>query len=161
MKGIPKMPEMPESKPITIDANTLADALSKAVVAGMEAYKKPDEDTAKKQAEDKARMLKNQQQSIAEQMSIKQQITDYQSACQHQKGGVYAGQHTMTGIIHGDGLFHPVCFRCSKEFPPFPPGPKTIPPSETVGSDNMKYLNPRTVEKWGKEYQESLKAVHA
>lgn len=51
------------------------------------------------------------------------QKTAHQNACSHTKEN---GRSAVNGQVHNDGLYHPLCLRCMKEFPPQAVGKEAI-----------------------------------
>ncbi len=134
-------------------AFTAKDMLDFAKTFAAELKKPSEEDQAKKDAE-RNRLLENQQNSIAEAKSAERQKQANEAACSHMKPHPYQGKTRIVAPLHSDGLHHPICLNCRKEFPPFPSGNTTIPPGMTL-SDYDGQITPAIIEMWGKRHQES------
>lgn len=144
---------MPQEQNIVLTATQLQEAITNAVVTAVKEMKKPSDEEAQATADKKARLLANQKASAEEQVQRQKDQAAIQAACGHMKAPPYGDQHTIVGALHSDGMFHPVCFRCSKEFDPFPPGKDTLPHNVTLGSDECKRIPPKAIEAWGKKFQ--------
>ena len=77
---------------------------------------------AKEQA-DEARKQVSREQMLAIEMEAVRQVQARQAACGHVKEN---GRSAIGGQVHNDRLFHPVCFRCFKEFTPYQPSGENI-----------------------------------
>lgn len=75
---------------------------------------KTEDETAKRREQLKADYL----QSAREQMVVKQARESNCEARGHKKEN---GSSAISGQIHNDGLFHPLCLRCFKELKPYRP----------------------------------------
>lgn len=148
------MAQQNQEQNLSISREDLQAAITAAVVTAVQEMKKPSEEEAQAAAEKKARLLANQKASADEQMERKRQEDANQLACGHMKAPPYSDQHTLNGQIHGDGLFHPICRHCGKEFDPFPPGKDTLPFDATLGADEWKRLNPKMIAGFGKRFKE-------
>lgn len=140
-------------------AFTAKDMLEFAKTFAEELKKPSAEEQAKIDAE-RGRMLSNQQSSILAAQQ-RQAMTDaQQNACGHMKGPKYEGQTTVAAPLHSDGLHHPICLRCNKQFPPFAPGNNTIPPGSSLS--DYTGVTPQLLMAWGNRYaaeQEQIKAA--
>lgn len=138
---------------------TATDLLNAVKVMAQEMKKPSDEDQQKKD-EDKARLMQNQQNSIAEAKAHDQQKKANEDACSHMKGHPYQGKTRIVAPFHSDGLFHPICQQCHKEFKPFPAGNQTIPVGASF--DDYAGVTPKLIESWGERHAQSkLVAVGA
>lgn len=138
---------------------TANDLLNAVKVMAQEMKKPSEEEQAKKDA-DRNRLLQNQQASIAEAKNSQLQKQANESACSHMKPHPYQGKTRIVAPFHSDGLFHPICLNCQKEFPPFPAGNQTIPVGASF--DDYQGVTPQLIESWGKRHAEAkLVAVGA
>ena len=86
-------------------------------------FRKPDPETAEKAAAERARVKERQEQMLrvaTEEIEGKNRL---QEMCDHKKEN---GRPAIGGQIHSDGLVHPLCLHCFKEFPPYKPGQEMI-----------------------------------
>ena len=77
--------------------------------------------------EDMLKVAKEQEQIIA--------IRQAQCGAEYGRPGSHTkenGRSAINGQVHNDGLYHPVCFRCFKEFTPQRPGHEQISTSVTA-----------------------------
>lgn len=79
-----------------------------------------------------------------------------QAACSHTKPYPYQGQIRVVAPLHNDGLHHPHCLFCHKEFKPFAPAPETIPLGMTLG--DLNGVTPQHLEAWGNQYEKQQQA---
>lgn len=147
--------------PITQPTFTMKDVIEVVKTMAEEMKKPSAEEQAKIDAE-RGRMLSNQQSSIASAQQ-RQAMTDaQQNGCGHMKGPKYEGQTTVAAPLHSDGLHHPICLRCNKQFPPFAPGNNTLPPGSSLS--DYTGVTPQLLIAWGNRYaaeQEQIKAAKA
>ena len=73
-------------------------------------------------AEEKAQARQLKERAKAEMRSMvqaqRQQISANQARCSHT---MPRGENAISGQVHNDGKFHPICVVCLKEFPPRSP----------------------------------------
>jgi hypothetical protein len=77
--------------------------------------KKPSAEEAERIEKEKALKLRAQREKVEQariEMAEKKRRED---SCPHRKPN---GETTVMGQRHSDGMVHPICFRCQKEFPP-------------------------------------------
>lgn len=111
----------PDAKqaPITLSKDDLIEALR---TLGQELRKGTPEEEAKRI--DEAKRLREAQlqmaQTLVEQAEL---IKANQDNCRHT---MPRGENAVFGQVHGDGMFHPLCVVCMKEFPPRKPSREQI-----------------------------------
>lgn len=115
--------------------------------------KKPSAEEQAKIDAEKANLLRRQQASIANSQREKQQRDVEQSMCSHMKSGVYSGQTRIVAPLHNDGLHHPLCLGCNKEFKPFAPSPETIPLGMSLG--DYRGITPEIINHWGAQHEKA------
>lgn len=118
--------------------------------------KKPTPEEQAKIDADKANKQRILEASIAEAQRDEQKKQHDQLMCSHMKPHPYVGKTRIVAPLHGDGLHHPKCLFCHKEFKPFAPGPDTIQIGMSL--DDYNGVNPQIIEHWGNKYEESQKA---
>lgn len=80
-----------------------------------EALKKPSLEEQARMDADRERQIQNRKQNAeAARVEIEQKAL-HQSRCNHK---MERGENAVFGQAHSDGMFHPICVRCLKEFPP-------------------------------------------
>ena len=93
-------------------------SMSTTFMDGIREMKKPDEATAekfRKQKEREERAAKSMRAAAMLEMENKKKVQDN---CPHLKEN---NKSTLVGQVHSDGLIHPICQRCQKEFKPYAP----------------------------------------
>jgi hypothetical protein len=140
-----------EQKPI-IDAATLE--VLKQFAAEL---KKPSEEQQKKLEEEKANLIRRQQASMAQAKREEEQKARDQASCSHMKPHPYTGKTRIVAPLHNDGLHHPRCLFCHKEFKPFAPSPETIPVGMSL--DDFNGVTSPIIERWGNEYEKKQKLI--
>ena len=75
-----------------------------------------------KEEEDRARMLANREQNLNIERSRIELQRQREEACERTGHVKENGRTAVNGQVHNDGMYHPVCFHCFKEFPPVRPG---------------------------------------
>jgi hypothetical protein len=135
---------------------TAKDMMDFAANLARELKKPSDEEQAKKDADHK-RLLANQQNSISEAAATTRQKEAGWASCSHMKPHPYQGKTRIVAPFHSDGLFHPICLNCQKEFAPFPAGNQTIPVGASF--DDYQGVTPQLIESWGKRHAETQKQL--
>ena len=139
-----------EPKPL-IDAGTLE--LLKQFAAEL---KKPSVEEQAKLDEKKANDLRRAQESIKQATREKENRDREQAMCSHMKPHPYTGKTRIVAPLHNDGLHHPRCLFCHKEFKPFAPSPETIPVGMSL--DDFNGVNAQIIEFWGNQYEKKQNA---
>lgn len=116
--------------------------------------KKPSVEEQTKLDEEKARKAARTQQSIENAKREARQREIEQAVCSHMKPHPYQGKTRIVAPLHNDGLHHPRCLFCHKEFKPFAPSPETIPIGMSM--DDLNGVNPQIIEHWGNQYEKKV-----
>jgi hypothetical protein len=140
-----------EQKPV-IDVATLE--VLKQFAAEL---KKPSAEEQAKIDADKANLLRRQEESIKQAKREKDQRDREQAMCSHMKPHPYTGKTRIVAPLHNDGLHHPRCLFCHKEFKPFAPSPETIPVGMSL--DDFNGVSSQIIEHWGNEYEKKQKLL--
>lgn len=90
--------------------------------------KEEDDIRRKDQAREDMRVAAQEQERMT---ALRQQYCGYEHGApgSHTKEN---GRSAINGQIHNDGMFHPICFRCFKRFPPRRPTADQMPTGVTV-----------------------------
>lgn len=113
--------------------------------------RKPTELEQQKLDEEKARKEALVKASV-ERATREQRMKDAdQSACSHMKPHPYSGKTRIVAPLHSDGLHHPICLFCRKEFKPFAPGADTIQMGMSL--DDYQGVTPQIIEHWGSRFE--------
>ena len=75
-----------------------------------------------KEEQDRARMLANREQNLNIERGRIELQRQREEACERTGHVKENGRTAVNGQVHNDGMYHPVCFHCFKEFPPVRPG---------------------------------------
>ena len=115
---------MAEASVLTeLSKEQLMELLKGVVTHAIVEAKKPDEETAAKQAIEKARLIEARNNRIAQARLEAEQKAKIEANCSHTKEN---GRTAFAGQIHSDGLVHPVCLHCQKLGTPYRPQQETI-----------------------------------
>ncbi len=87
------------------------------VLAMIRELKAPDPEEAEKKADQKKREAEARKQMLEVAQVEEQQKALRESNCDHKKQN---GRTAIFGQAHSDGMYHPVCLHCFKEFTPVP-----------------------------------------
>lgn len=109
---------MAQEAVITITPQQLQDILQAQARTLVEELRKPDPETAAKQEAERKRLREAREHAVQVAIAEEQSKKAKQDACGHVKEN---GKSTVSGQKHSDGLVHPVCLRCQKEFTPYRP----------------------------------------
>lgn len=131
--------------------------VKESTVAMAQEMKKPTPEQQAKIDEEKERQKKRVEASIAEANREKQRRDMEQMSCSHMKPHPYQGKTRIVAPLHGDGLHHPLCLFCRKEFKPFAPSNETIPIGMSL--DDFNGITPQIIEHWGNRYEKEHAAV--
>ena len=80
--------------------------------------KKPDEETQRKLADEKARREQERKNMIELAMLEEQKRLEREANCNHKKDN---GRTAVVGQVHSDGFYHGICQHCQKAFTPTRP----------------------------------------
>lgn len=101
----------------------LMDLLKGVVSHAIMEAKKPDPETAERQAKEKARVETMRREMIGVAQLEEQQRKLRESNCSHTKEN---GRSAFQGQLHSDNQVHPVCFHCGKLGTPYRPQQESI-----------------------------------
>jgi hypothetical protein len=97
--------------------------LQEIIVNAIREGKKPDEETAAKMAEEKARKEANRVAMLELAKTEIEGKLNREARCSHTRPE--DGKRMIGGQVHSDGMIHPLCLRCGKEFAAYP-APKDL-----------------------------------
>jgi hypothetical protein len=114
-----KQNEQPEQVVMGFTYQQLQDLIRGAV----QEAKRPDAETEERLAAEKMRRERAKAEMVLAVQAEQDNRRRAQQTCQHQKE---RGESAVGGQINSDGLIHPICLRCQKEFSPYSPGMENV-----------------------------------
>jgi hypothetical protein len=100
-----------------------AEQLQALLLEVVRAAKEPDELTKQKIEEEKANRERRARQAVELAKLEEEQQQKRWAACSHTKPD---GRRAIGGQVHSDGLIHPICLICNKQFTPVSPTPDQL-----------------------------------
>lgn len=88
------------------------------VIDIVRAVKEPTEEEKQKRQKEEELRDRRRKEAILLAKEEEEAIKRRQANCSHTKEN---GKPSIAGQVHSDGLVHPICLRCQKEFKPHPP----------------------------------------
>lgn len=98
--------------------NMTAEQMMSFITTVVTELRKPDPETAERMALEKMKKKEAREVRIREIEAEQNARKARQEACTHK---TEKGRSVISGQVHADGLHHPICQRCGREFQPRPP----------------------------------------